>query len=94
MLTEKAASFGAVKKTDALRILKGNDFLETNPSSSSTKKVKVLNELRQFIPLDELLGAADRAVYPALKYADEKRISEHENNRYWWCVSSSRRETD
>ncbi|MEC4208443.1 IS3 family transposase, partial [Escherichia coli] len=60
--------------------------------SSSHEKVKVLNELRQFYPLDELLRAAEiprstfyyhlKALSKPDKYADvKKRISEiyHEN---------------
>ncbi|EPU3443730.1 IS3 family transposase, partial [Shigella flexneri] len=60
--------------------------------SSSHEKVKVLNELRQFYPLDELLRAAEiprstfyyhlKALSKPDKYADvKKRIGEiyHEN---------------
>ncbi|WP_142890864.1 IS3 family transposase, partial [Klebsiella pneumoniae] len=60
--------------------------------SSSREKVKVLNELRQFYPLDELLKAAEiprstfyyhlKALSKPDKYADvKKRIGEiyHEN---------------
>ncbi len=67
-------------------------YLKAESLSSSHEKVKVLNELRQFYPLDELLRAAEiprstfyyhlKALSKPDKYADvKKRISEiyHEN---------------
>ncbi len=41
-------------------------YLKAESLSSSREKVKVLNELRQFYPLDELQGSGDTAQYVLL----------------------------
>ncbi|STI52939.1 IS150 protein InsAB [Escherichia coli] len=98
---EKAASALELSKDRRIEDLERQvRFLETRlmylkkpeSLSSSHEKVKVLNELRQFYPLDELLRAAEiprstfyyhlKALSKPDKYADvKKRISEiyHEN---------------